>query len=69
MKEIRRYNLAISKELYNQVKKAADAKNITVVELLRRFISLGLIAVNLNNEAGETLVIREGKKERQIQFL
>lgn len=69
MKKIKRYHLAIPEELFDKVKKAANARNVTVVELLRRFIALGLIATRLNEEAGETLVIREGTKERQITFL
>lgn len=66
---IKRYHLAIPEELFEKVQTVADAKGITVVELLRKFIQLGLIVAKLNPEEGETLLIQEGEKVREITFL
>ncbi len=68
-KELKRYNLALPEELFNEVQRVADEKQTTVVELLRKFIKLGLLAVTVENKPDAELVIREGERERQLILL
>ena len=42
---------------------------MTVVEVLRKFIKLGLIALEVQDKSGSALVIREGDAEREIMML
>jgi hypothetical protein len=65
----KRYNLAIHKELFAQLKEVAEAEGITVVELLRRYIKLGLLATKIQKTPGSALVIHEGGRERQVLLL
>ncbi len=67
--KVYRYNLALPKELFDELKDAADSRGITVVEALRKFIKLGLIALDTQDKPGSALIIREGDTEREIMIL
>jgi ATP-dependent Clp protease ATP-binding subunit ClpA len=66
---VKRYNLALPEELYDAVQALADRQQTTVVELLRRFIKLGLLATEIQERPGAALIIREGGREREILLL
>lgn len=67
--KVYRYNLALPKELFDELKGAADERGMTVVEVLRKFIKLGLLALETQDTPGSALIIREGDTERQIVML
>ncbi len=64
-----RYNLALPAPLFEELKNTADQRGMTVVEVLRKFIKLGLIALEVQDKSGSALVIREGDAEREIMML
>lgn len=64
---MKRYSLVLPEELFNKVQEVADRKYTTVVEILRRFIMLGLLAVD--ETPGTAVLFREGDTERQIMLL
>jgi hypothetical protein len=66
---LKRYNLVLPEDLFIEVQKVADNRHTTVVEMLRRFIKLGLLAIQLEEKPGAALLIREGDTERQIVLL
>jgi ATP-dependent Clp protease ATP-binding subunit ClpA len=66
---LKRYNLALPEELYDEVQALADRQQTTVVELLRRFIRLGLLATEIQQRPDAALIIREGDREREILLL
>src|SRR5262249_22003006 len=66
---LRRYNLVLPEALLREVQGFADAEQTTVVELLRRFIKLGLLASRIADTPGSALIIREGDREREILML
>ena len=68
-KSLKRYNLALPEELYAEVQALADRQQTTVVELLRRFIKLGLLATAVQERPDASLLIREGEREREIILL
>ena len=65
----RRYNLVLPEELFWELQTLADRQKTTVVELLRKFIKLGLLATKVEETPGSGLFIREGDRERQILLL
>lgn len=65
-KNIARYNLALPTTLYDEVKQAADNHGVTVVDIIRKFLQIGLMVLRLQDEPGAALIIREGDSERQI---
>jgi len=68
-RNVKRYNLVLPEELYEEVQRVALEQHTTVVELLRKFIKLGLLAVDIENTPDAQLIIREGEKERQLVLL
>jgi ATP-dependent Clp protease ATP-binding subunit ClpA len=68
-RSLKRYNLALPEDLYAEVQSLADRQHTTVVELLRRFIKLGLLATAVQERRDAALIIREGDKEREILLL
>lgn len=63
---VKRYNLVLPEELFNEVQRIADDRQTTVVDILRRFIKLGLLADRIEKSPDSALLIREGNVERQI---
>ncbi len=67
--DIKKYNLALPQELFDKLQEVTDRQHTTVVELLRKFIKLGLIVIDLDEQPDAALIIREGDKEREVVFL
>ncbi len=63
---VKRYHLVVPEDLFEQVQELAEQRHTTVVELLRRFIKLGLVAAKVEENPDAALLIREGDRERQI---
>jgi hypothetical protein len=63
---MKRYNLDISVELFNELRQVADRQHTTVVDVIRRFIKLGL-AVEKTSE--NTIYIREGESFSRLILL
>lgn len=68
-KKTKRYNLALPESLYNELGQAADERGVTIVELLRYFIKLGLLLIKLMEKENISFLVREGDKEREIIIL
>ena len=67
--KVYRYNLALPRDLFDELQFAADKRGMKVVEILRKFIKLGLLALDIHDTPGSALIIREGDTERQIMIL
>lgn len=65
----KRYTLVIPQSMYDEVEQIAEERHTTVIDLLRKFIKLGILAVNLEDIPGAALVIREGDTEKEIMML
>lgn len=68
-RELKRSNLALPDTLFQEVQELANRQHTTVVELIRRFIKLGLLATQIQERPDAALLIREGEKEREIILL
>ncbi|MFN8495696.1 MAG: hypothetical protein U0350_49345 [Caldilineaceae bacterium] len=62
----KRYNLVLPEDLFDQVQQLADDRQTTIVDMLRRFIKLGVLAAQIENSPNSALVIRQGNIEQQI---
>ena len=65
----RRYSLVLPDDLFAEVERLAERQQTTVVELLRRFTRLGLLATHLQERPDAALLVREGGTERQLLLL
>lgn len=66
---LKRYNLVLPEELFCEVQRLAERRHTTVVDLLRKFIRLGLLVANAEESSNATFIIREGDKEQQLVLL
>jgi hypothetical protein len=66
---VKRYNLVLPEELYKAVAEAADERQTTVVELMRKFVKLGLLAIQAEEKPDSALLFREGNTETKILML
>ena len=66
---LKRYSLVLPEDLFTALQTLADQRQTTVVDLIRRFIKLGLIAAKIEDTPGAALLIREGETEREIILL
>ena len=62
---LRRYTFELTPELYDQLSKAAEENQTTIVQVLRVFIKLGLLAI----KPGTVVLIREGDVEQPIMLV
>jgi hypothetical protein len=65
----KRYNLVLPGHLYEEVQTLADEQNTSVLDLLKRFIKIGLLVAKLSQSPDTALIIREGDREREVMFM
>jgi hypothetical protein len=65
----RRYNLVLPESIFQEVEQIANQHNTTVVDVLRKFIKLGLVVAKLEDAPNASLIIREEGKEKEILLL
>jgi hypothetical protein len=66
---LRRYNLILPEELFQTVDNIAKKQHITTIDLLKKYIKLGLLASEIENDPDSKLIIRQGKTDREIIFI
>ncbi|MBI4304811.1 MAG: ATP-dependent Clp protease ATP-binding subunit [Chloroflexi bacterium] len=67
--KVKRYNLALPENLFREVEQLAEREHMTVLEVLRRSVKLGLLIAEVQQTPGASFIIREGKTERQLVLL
>ena len=65
----RRYHLALPENLYIEIDLLAKENGTSIIELIRRFVKLGLIVAKLENEKDSAVIIRQGGRERELALL
>ena len=60
--DIVRYSLTLNETLYSEIKSVAESKNISVLDMIRKCIKLGLMAF----EPGVTITVKRGDIEREV---
>ena len=66
---LKRYSLVLPEDLFTAIQALADQRQTTVVDLIRRFIKLGLIAAKIEDTPGAALIIRDRDTEQRIILL
>lgn len=65
----KRYNLVLPTPLFQEVQALAGARQVSVLELLRRFVRLGLLVAKAEETPETAFVLREGSRERELLLL
>ena len=61
---MKRYNLEIPNELYDEVQRIANGEGVTVLTIFRRFIKMGLIVADVEKSGGWVqIVTAEGETQ------
>ena len=66
---LKRYNMALPSELYKELQVISDQEHTSVVELIRKFIKLGLIVLRIERDPDARIIIQDSKGERELQML
>lgn len=61
----KRYTFELPIEIYNQLAGMADENGTTVVEMLRKYIKLGLLAT----QPGTTVLLRIGDSDQPVMLI
>jgi len=65
-KDTRRYNVVLPAELLDQLQEVADEYHTSTLDLIKRFIRLGLLAVRAEKTPDLEFFIREGGVEKRV---
>jgi hypothetical protein len=65
-RQLKRYNLNLPAEVAAIVEKAADERGSSAQEMMRRFILLGLTALELEKNPDDALIIRRNGVDRHV---
>ena len=63
---VKRYNLVLPYDLYEEMEGVATAEHSTVIDAFKRIIKYGLLAYKVMKDPSSQLIIREGDSEREI---
>ena len=66
---LKRYNLSLPEDLYNELQCLAESEHTTVLDTIRRFIKLGLVVVKIQQDSDAKIVIQEGDNRRELAFI
>ena len=66
---MKKYQIVVPESLFEEIEKVADSRQTTVIDIIRRFLKLGLLTAKIENTADARLFIREGDSEREIILL
>jgi len=66
LKGVKRYQLVLPNALYARVQQAAEDQDVTVVQLLRAYIKLGLMVSEAEKQPGTELILRTQDGEKQL---
>jgi len=68
-KETKRYNVVLPAELIDQLQEIADQNHTSVLELIKRFIKLGLLVVRAETTPDLEFLVRERGVEKRVMLL
>lgn len=68
-KNVKRLNFFMPIEMNNKLKDIAKKQSIPVSYLLQKFIKLGFIIFDAENDSNKSIIIKEKDEETKIMFL
>lgn len=65
----KRYSMVIQPDLYAQVEAVANSHGASVVDILRRFMRLGIMLDEANSNPDAAIIVREAGVEKEIVLI
>lgn len=66
---MKKYQIVVPESLFEEIEKIADSRQTTVIDIIRRFLKLGILTSRIEGTPNAGLFIREGESEREIILL
>jgi hypothetical protein len=66
---MRKYLLVVPENLFEEIEQIAENRQTTVVDIMRRFLRLGVITAKIEENPDAGLYIKEGEMEKEIILL
>lgn len=66
---MKRYNLLLPDDLFGEIQALATDEHISILELLRKLIRIGLKFYLFSRSSSARIILREGEQEREIILL
>lgn len=66
---VKHYNLALPSNLFDEVYALAKDERVSVLELLKRFIKVGLIITKVTRSPDTHIIIQQGDRERELVLI
>jgi hypothetical protein len=66
---VTRYNLILPLALFQQVETVARREHVSMLEVLRHFIKVGIYLMHEAHDPHKTLIVRTGDRERELLLL
>ena len=63
---VKRYNLVLPRDLYDEVSREAEKRGATFIELMRKFIQIGLLTLKVQEDPNAALILREGDTDSKL---
>lgn len=68
-KNTKRYNINIPQELFDQIRMFANERGTTAIDVIKRFIRLGLIVAECEKTKAKLIIREEDGTEKEIILL
>ena len=65
-KDVKRYSLVLPGPLFEEVQKVADERQTSVVEIIKKFLRLGLLVADAEKSPDTAFIIRKGDEEQRL---
>lgn len=65
----KRYNLALPEELFNELKAEADARGVTMLDLIKRALKLLFLVIATERDGGAVIFRDSDGNDKQIMFM
>ncbi len=66
---MKKYQIVVPESLFEEIEQIAASRQTTVIDIIRRFLKLGLLTAKIENNPNAALFIKEGDTEREIILL
>ena len=66
---MKKYQIVVPETLFEEIEKIADSRQTTVIDIIRRFLKLGILTAKIEGTPNSGLFIREDGSEREIILL
>lgn len=66
---MKKYQIVVPESLFEEIEKIAGSRQTTVIDIIRRFLKLGILTAKIEGTPNAGLFIREDGSEREIILL